>query len=83
MSKIDTGDRVFHGPTKETWLVAFVDGEHLYYCGWPEGRARLSDCTLVDKATTERRHRLLLDMQHTSGPRGSYARRVLADGFMS
>ena len=34
---IDTGDTVKHGPTGETWVVAYVQGDRLAWCGWPEG----------------------------------------------
>ena len=56
---IDTGDTVKHGPTGETWVVAYVQGDRLAWCGWPEGEARLSDCTLVESATDEERLKLL------------------------
>lgn len=56
---IDTGDTVFHKPTGETWTVACVQGERLSWCGWPEGSASLSECTLIAKATPEERHKLL------------------------
>ncbi len=56
---IDTGDYVHHGPSNEDWVVACVDGEYLSWCGWPEGEARLSDCTLIRKATQEERQKLL------------------------
>jgi len=59
MTTIDTGDHVRHGPTGETWVVARVDGQHLYWQGWPPGRADLKDCTLIDKATPARRARNL------------------------
>src|SRR5580704_7673683 len=42
------GDKVFHSPTGETWIVAFVDGDRLAWCGWPDGEAKVSDCTLVE-----------------------------------
>ncbi len=74
---IDTGDHVEHAPSGETWVVAFVDGDHLYWCGWPEGRAQLSDCKLVKKATAAERHNLLIDMAKGQGFRASYAARVL------
>lgn len=61
-SEIDTGDAVFHAPSKETWLVGFVEGEYLYPCGWPETCAKLSDCTLTRKATPEQRQKLLEEM---------------------
>ena len=78
---IDTGDTVKHGPTGETWLVAFVDGDRLAWCGWPEGTANVSDCTLVRKATDESRFALLQEMARSAGNgiRQRYARRVLTD----
>lgn len=81
MSKgIDTGDHVLHRPTGEKWVVAFVEGDVLFWCGWPEGCAALTDCELVRKASPEQRRALLIDMQGTQGLRGAYARRALADG---
>ncbi len=62
MTDIDTGDSVIHRPTGETWLVAHVDGDRLYWCGWPPGCAALSDCTLVEKATPEARDKLIRDL---------------------
>ena len=58
MTAIDTGDTVFHKPSGETWVVAAVEGEHLYWCGWPPGRAQLADCELREKA--DESHRLAL-----------------------
>lgn len=52
---IDTGDHVYHRPSRETWVVARVEGDKLYWCGWPPGRADLSDCELVKKATESER----------------------------
>ena len=52
---IDTGDVVYHAPSKERWTVACVDGDRLSWCGWPDGEAALDDCTLVKKATQEER----------------------------
>ncbi len=43
------GDIVAHGPTGEQWVVAYVDGEYLGWCGWPEGEAKLTDCTIVTR----------------------------------
>lgn len=59
---IDTGDAVVHGPTGETWLVAYVEDGQLAWCGWPEGTADVSDCTLVRKATPEQRVTLLREL---------------------
>lgn len=76
---IDTGDHVLHRPTGETWVVACVQGEHLSWCGYPEGRAALSDCDLVRKAGPEERRNLLADMARMDGSdhRGRYARETL------
>ena len=76
---IDTGDTVKHGPTGETWVVAYVQGEWLAWCGWPEGEARLSDCTLVTAATDEYREKLLREIADmpTDDARRRYARHRL------
>lgn len=50
MIHIDTGDTVFHRPSREKWLVRRVDGDRLYWFGWPPGSAALADCLLVEKA---------------------------------
>lgn len=78
---IDTGDAVFHIPSGETWIVACVDGDYLSWCGWPPGWARLSDCTLVRKATPEQREQLLNDMasMYEDDHRKRYAIRRLAE----
>ena len=79
LDAIDTGDTVRHGPTGETWLVAYVRGDDLAPCGWPDTLALVSDCTLVTKATPEERLALLRDLAEMSTPdrRRSVARRVL------
>jgi len=77
---IDTGDHVKHGPTGETWTVAFVrDEKHLYYVGWPPGYAQLSDCELVKKATAEEKQKTLkmLAASSSSDERVHYARQEL------
>ena len=48
---IDTGDTVHHLPSDEHWIVAGVAGQYLWPVGWPPGRANVSDCVLVEKAT--------------------------------
>lgn len=76
---IDTADHVRHGPTGEEWVVAFVQGDRLAWCGWPEGLAALADCTLIRKATEAERVRLLRDMAESAGndSRTRYARHAL------
>jgi hypothetical protein len=75
MSEIDTGDSVKHGPTGETWVVAYVDGDRLAWCGWPKGEAALADCTLVEKASPEARDKLLHDMAEMRLDPDEYDRR--------
>jgi hypothetical protein len=77
---IDTGDIVLHGPTQERWVVAFVQGDNLSWCGWPEGWAKLTDCALVEKSTPEARLKLLkqmADMPTDQDHRARYARVAL------
>lgn len=73
-----TGDYVLHKPSGETWVVAYVNGDDLAWCGWPHGLARTSDCELVKQCTDEEHDKLLVEMSKISGDsRGSYARRAL------
>lgn len=77
---IDTGDTVLHRPTGGTWLVAFVEGTRLAWCGWPFGYAKINDCELVQKTSEAERDALLrklATMSDTSDPRRRYARRRL------
>lgn len=68
---IDVGDYVHHGPSNEYWIVAAVDGDRLYWCGWPfGGSAELADCTLLEKATDEDRNKLIKELaEHTTSER--------------
>ena len=77
---IDTADHVQHAPSGETWVVAYVRGDRLAWCGWPQGEAALSDCTLERKATPAERDTLLHEMAACgqNDSRGSYARERLA-----
>lgn len=76
---IDTADHVHHAPTGENWVVAYVKGDRLAWCGWPEGESALADCTLVRKATDAEREALLRSMANSgsSGVRANYARHRL------
>lgn len=80
MQDIDTADHVHHAPSEETWVVAYVKGDRLAWCGWPCGEAKLADCTLVKKATQQDRDKLLHKMAAISGgdARAAYARDRLA-----
>ena len=64
---IDVGDAVLH-LCGEEWLVGVVEGARLYWCGWPfGGSVPLSECTLVRKATTEQRDKLLRELADGDG----------------
>lgn len=56
------GDHVFHRPTREHWLVAYVDGDYLAWCGWPEGEARVADCDLIKECSDEEHLKLLTEI---------------------
>src|SRR5436309_3154814 len=73
------GDHVKHGPTGETWVVAHVDGERLAWCGWPEGEAKLADCTLVKAASDAEHLQTLRDCAKSSGRRAHMAQATLAE----
>lgn len=75
---IDTADHVLHGPTGETWVVAYVHGDRLCACGWPESLAPVTDCKLTLKATPAERLRLLRSMAAGDGSRARYAQEQLA-----
>ena len=64
---IDTGDHVHHEPSGEDWVVAYVRGDRLAWCGWPGGQAALADCRLLRKANDDDRLKLLVDMAAISG----------------
>ena len=72
------GDVVLHRPTGEQWVVAYVNGGRLAWCGWPQGEAALSDCELV-KACDDIEHIKLLKAcaELQNDLRGSRARAEL------
>ena len=74
---IDTADHVYHIPSGETWLVAYVDGTALVACGWPESRVALNKCLLTKKATPEEKLDLLQRLVFSSGSRAAHAVRAL------
>lgn len=61
-------------------MVAYVAADRLAWCGWPQGQAALSDCTLLKKATPTDRDKLLQEMADMGGNdmRAAYARDRLA-----
>ena len=36
MNDIDTGDHVHHAPSGEDWVVAYVRGDRIIYCCFPD-----------------------------------------------
>ena len=78
-TNIDTGDTVLHRPSNERWVVAYVEGDRLAWCGWPDGTADLSDCVLLRKTSPEQRLALLHEMARSvnDGPRRTHARKAL------
>lgn len=74
---IDVGDTVFHHPSQETWIVAYVRGRHLSWCGWPEGEAQIADCELKEQATVADRQKLL---ERLAGVETTLAGSLVSDG---
>lgn len=77
------GDVVKHGPTGETWVLAYGDEERgeVSACGWPESIARISDCETVKLASGDDHEAMLRLWAGKSGPhdlRVSECRRQLA-----
>lgn len=66
--RIRTGDTVYHRPTGETWLVAYVedDGRYLAPCGWPFCLAPVTDCELREAASDEDSMKLLRELAEMS-----------------
>ena len=66
--QIDVCDVVHHVPSGENWVVACVDGDRLYWCGYPYGgSAALSDCQLVIKASESDRQSLIEKLAELTG----------------
>jgi hypothetical protein len=58
---------VHHGPSGETWVLAAVDGAHVYPAGWPPSRAEAADCTLVEAADDEAHVRMVAEATPDTG----------------
>jgi len=61
--KIKAGDSVHHNPSNEDWVVAYVDYEDgsMSWLGWPEGRAKISDCKLTRSCSEEKSLEVIMD----------------------
>lgn len=53
------GDVVEHGPTGERWVVAWCEDGRLAWFGWPNGRADLSDCEVVERVSDEKHREMV------------------------
>ena len=42
--EIDTADHVHHAPSGEDWVVAYVRGDRLAWCGWPSDGRKTTGC---------------------------------------
>ena len=73
------GDLVKHVPSEEEWIVAYADYDtgRLSWCGWPEGIAEISDCTLV-RAADDYQHARAVHQWARSGPSSDHRRRAIA-----
>jgi uncharacterized protein involved in tolerance to divalent cations len=57
---IEVNDQIHHGPTGEDLIVAAVDGDNIYWCGFPFGGfVKREDCTLMSKGSEEGREELI------------------------
>lgn len=76
-----SGDHVFHAPSEETWVVAYADPVtgYMSYCGWPQGEAKISDCTLTKAASEEVHQRVLRALKESGGTRAARALRLYGD----
>lgn len=72
------GDHVLHVPSGETWVVAYVDGDDLAWCGWPDGLGRTSDCTVTRRCTDAEHVAMLHEIAASGGRRALRARIALA-----
>lgn len=71
------GDIVHHEPTGEDWVVAYVDGEHLAWCGWPAGEALARDCWLKTSCSDNVHFETLRRLSRSDGKRARMAVRAL------
>ena len=71
------GDHVHHKPSGEDWVVAYVSGDRLAWCGWPDGTAALEDCEIISYCTDEEHLKQLRECAASSGARASHALQAL------
>lgn len=74
------GDVVFHGPSKEQWVLACdEDDGSVYPAGWPQSRVPAADCELVEAADDDARIAMLRQVAECGevSSRGATARAQL------
>ncbi|HEX8795484.1 MAG TPA: hypothetical protein VF765_31255 [Polyangiaceae bacterium] len=59
MNQVRSGDVVFHRPSRERWVVAYVDEGQLAGHGWPFRAVPLADCVLLERASDDEHERSL------------------------
>ncbi len=67
------GDTVLHRPTGDLLEVAWAYGDDFAWFGWPDGRARLSDCDLIERCSDEEHAKAVsqwLDVERRPDERG-------------
>ena len=68
IGRFRAGDTVKHKPTGEEWVLANDQhGDHVSWCGWPEGLAQATDCEIVKRASDKERHERLLSWANQQG----------------
>jgi hypothetical protein len=74
---VRAGDVVKHGPTGETWVLAYADHERgeVSACGWPESIARIEDCEVIN-AASDAKHEEVLCAWAAKDDRGHHDHRV-------
>lgn len=77
------GDRVYHCPTREVWVLAGAEAKaqrigSVYPMGWPETSARHEDCILIEAATDEEHVRTLREVATSNTYAASLAKHLLA-----
>lgn len=62
------GDIVRHKPTMQHWTLAIDQhGDHVSWCGFPEGTALAKDVEIVERASDKERHDMLMSWAKQTG----------------
>lgn len=74
-----TGDTVRVPSLDEEWFVASCEGGWVTCGGYPETMVPVDKCELVRRCDDAEHLKALGEVAQSSGPRGAYARRKLAE----